>query len=380
MSTSLETSLIAALLMCSTQALFAQGEPVAAGVPQVEQVAVKQSPQAAKKPDDKDKDVEKDKKRNSRVPEISGFAQFTFKQRFDANGDGTTEPSLFRMQRVRVRVEGYVLPWVSYQVEIDPRAPEVGGVLRDAYIDVHVIPHHRLRLGQQKTQFGYENLESSSRLYTVTRSELSENPARGVTLRDIGVGVVGRVPLGGGWRFEDGVTVVNGSGMNVQVDDTKRKNFWGRAGMRYREKDGPFELRFGASGATGDEFVPADPLDPLTFDYVFSFNRFGVDCEVDSKWLFAAAEFLKSSEKSTNPAHPTDQQGWYVLLAGKTKREIGPVLRYDVLDTAAFKRWTIGGYWRNPDDPFRVMMTYEKFEDDAGKHDDRLFLWSQVRF
>jgi hypothetical protein len=285
------------------------------------------------------------------------------------------------MQRVRVAVEGYVLDWVSYQVEIDPRAPAINGVMRDAYIDLHVIPRHRLRLGQQKVPWGYENLESSSRLYTVTRSELAEGPGRGFNLRDIGIGVIGRWPLGGGWRLEDHVTVVNGSGMNVQVDETKTKNVWGRVGVRYRDKDSGLEVRAGVSGAIGDQFEPADPLDPSTMDYVFDFARVGVDVEVDSKWVFGAAEFATSSESGPAAAdHPDAQLGWSVMVVGKTPWDLGPVLRYDTLDTEEWTRWTIGGYWGGPDEPFRVLAHYEIFEDENGAHDHRLLLWSQARF
>src|SRR6185295_11507812 len=109
-------------------------------------------------------------------------------------------------------------------VELDPRAPEINGVLRDAFLRFTFIRGHQLRVGQQKTQFGYENRESSSELYAVNRTELSETLSRGVTLRDIGVGLIGHLNLGRGWRLEDAITVVNGAGFNVQADDTRGKN------------------------------------------------------------------------------------------------------------------------------------------------------------
>ncbi len=104
------------------------------------------------------------------------------------------------MQRVRLGVRGDLYKWLSYEVEVDPRAPEVKGLLRDAYLAFKFIPRHQLRFGQQKTQFGYENRESSSDLFAVNRTELSDALSRGVNLRDIGVGVIGNVRLGKGWR------------------------------------------------------------------------------------------------------------------------------------------------------------------------------------
>ena len=166
--------------------------------------------------------------------EFGGFMQMYYRVRRDANGDGVVEPSLFRVQRVRLQAKGRLNTRVAYEVEIDPRAPEVAGLLRDAIVTLSYIPRHNIRIGQMKTTFGYENPTSSSRLFTVNRTELSESIGRGVNLRDIGVGIDGFVRLAKGWRLEDAITVVNGAGLNVQADDTPRKNVWGRLGLRYR--------------------------------------------------------------------------------------------------------------------------------------------------
>ena len=79
-------------------------------------------------------------------------------------------------------------------------------------------------------------------------------------------------------------------------------------------------------------------------------------------------------------AAEADYLGYSFLLAGKTPWDVGPVARFDVMDLEAFKRWTFGGYWGGPKEAVRAMVTYEMFEDEAGTHDHRVFLWSQVRF
>ena len=120
------------------------------------------------------------KKKKKEKVEVSGILQTHFLQRLDANNDGKVRASRFRVQRARISFKGKVNRHVSYDVMIDPRSPDISGVLRDAFFDVReVIPRHRLRIGQQKTQFGYENGRSSSRLYTVNRAEVSDNVARG---------------------------------------------------------------------------------------------------------------------------------------------------------------------------------------------------------
>jgi Phosphate-selective porin O and P len=124
---------------------------------------------------------------------ITGFMQMFFRYGFHTGEDPAVDPSNFRVQRVRIALDGKISPSLTYKISFDPRAPEIGGVLRDAYVDVkNVIPYHRIRAGQQKTIFGYENDESSTRLFAVNRAEISDNLGRGISLRDLGVSLIGR--------------------------------------------------------------------------------------------------------------------------------------------------------------------------------------------
>ena len=146
----------------------------------------------------------KTKEANKRL-RVSGFIQILYRHTFFTSTDGAVDAPDFRVQRARLAVDGELQPWLSYSVSIDPRAPDITGVLRDAYFTIKkVIPHHRIRIGQQKTQFGYENNVSSTKLWAVNRAELSDNLSRGVTLRDIGIGLVGGWPISPGLKLEDG--------------------------------------------------------------------------------------------------------------------------------------------------------------------------------
>ena len=204
-----------------------------------------------------------------------------------------------------------------------------------------MIPRHEIRVGQQKTQFGYENLESSKRLYAVNRTEVSDNLSRGPTLRDIGVGLVGNIKLGNGFRIEDGATVVNGAGMNVQADDTSRKSFWGRLGVRYKNDDlGDLEVRLGGSGGIGDFKELEDPaLD--TDDFRLSFKSIGSDLEVDQEWFFVSTEVVAGWTDDVTKDEQDQVTGYYVNLVGKTPWHLGPITRYDMLGDE-FRRWTFG--------------------------------------
>lgn len=65
-------------------------------------------------------------------------------------------------------------------------------------------------------------------------------------------------------------------------------------------------------------------------------------------------------------------------LIGKTPWEVGPVVRYDAFDGEEFRRLTTGVWWGAPKNKYRMIGQYEIFEAEAGRHDDRFLLQSQV--
>ena len=70
---------------------------------------------------------------------------------------------------------------------------------------------------------------------------------------------------------------------------------------------------------------------------------------------------------------------YYVLVAGKTPWDVGPVLHYDDFNSEVH-RWTMGAYYGLPRETFRAMITFEVVTEAGKRHDDRLLVWSQVRF
>ena len=310
------------------------------------------------------------------TPELSGYIQVYYKARIEQDGDHKTDPGVFRFGRVKVQVSGAVMRHLTYVVEIDPRSPQLAGVIRDCYIAWEFLHDQSLRVGQMKTPFGWENRTSSADLYTVNRTEVGERFGRGLTLRDLGVGLFGHVPLGNGFRIEDEVTLTNGAGLAVQEDDDSRKNIFGRLGVRWKTK--PVTLSLGVSGATGTMNEPAEvgppPVDGVSFD----FKRMGADLEADTQYAFAVFEYAIGREKASDPEEGGNLHAYYMLVAGKTPWDVGPVLRYDDFD-AVYRRWTMGVYYGLPREVFRAMATYEVVHE-GGRHDDRVLLWTQVRF
>ena len=327
-------------------------------------------------------DTGKDEKKGGKSKvKVLGFIQFNFLEHIDSNGDNKVLPDRFRIQRARVTFKGKINKHISYEMDIDPRAPEITGIMRDAYISMDYIPYHDLRLGQQKTQFGYENNVSSSRLYFVNRTDVSDNLSRGINLRDTGIGLIGKVPLSDNYRFEDAVTIVNGAGMNLQYDNTKKKNIWGRVGIRYKNDD--VMWRVGISGAYGD--MPDEGEDEIDTadDYILDFKRVGTDVEIEHKRFTMAAEYIAGWDDE--PEEVADIAGYYLILTGKTRWDAGPLLRYESVDDGEFSRWIIGAYYGMPKARFRVLANYEfrHVEEDPefpNGEDNRFYLWCQTRF
>ncbi len=111
------------------------------------------------------------------------------------------------------------------------------------------------------------------------------------------------------------------------------------------------------------------------------FKRVGADAEIDLPWAFLSAEYVWGEDEAEGET--IKPKGYYVNLVGRTPWNLGPIVRYDVLEIPDedFRRWTFGAYYGLAEDAVRVMVNYEYrgVKDDV-RGDDKLFLWTQVRF
>ena len=312
---------------------------------------------------------------------FSGVLQVHFQHEFNTNGDSIRDPDGFRILRARLIANGNLNKYVSYQLMIDPRAPEQGGILRDAYIEFHIIKNQNIRVGQQKTQFGWENRQSITALYVVNRAEMSDNVSRGENLRDIGLGLLGHIPLNKNIRFENAVTFTNGTRSNVRgpFDFNSKKALWGRIGLRYKKNN--LDARIGSSfGIGGIRYLGDDLVDPAD-DIYANFNRLGVDAEVEHKLFFLAGEYGFGTDKVKDTLF-AEPFGYSALLAVKTKWKVGPLIRYDAFEDE-FKRLTFGIFYGLPKDSYRIIVNYEyrgQYADVPNGHDDRLYIQMQIVF
>lgn len=325
-------------------------------------------------------DTTKNKKEKNKL-EISGVLQVHYMTELNTNGDTIRDPGGFRILRARLIASGDLNKYISYQVMIDPRAPEQGGVLRDAYMEFHLIKNQSIRLGQQKTQFGWENRQSITELYTVNRAEMSDGASRGENLRDIGIGLLGHIKFNQQWRIENAITLTNGTKMNITgpYDFNTKKALWGRVGVRYKNDDLTFRLG-GSFGFGGLRYLGDDIVDPAD-DVYADFNRVGTDAEIDHKYFFLAGEYAIGEDIVSDSIYE-DPMGYQAILAIKTRWNSGPLVRYDVFQDE-WKVWTFGAYYGDPKDKFRLLFNYilrRNIIDIPKGHDDRIYLQAQIKF
>ena len=326
----------------------------------------------------------KDTTQNSSVKnkvKISGVLQVHFQHEFNTNGDSIRDPDGFRILRARLIAKGDINKNISYVLMIDPRAPEIGGILRDAYLEFHIIKNQNIRVGQQKTQFGWENRQSITELYVVNRAEMSDNVSRGENLRDIGLGLLGNIPINKKFRFENAITFTNGTRSNVTgpYDFNTKKALWGRIGIRYKTDNLDAHLG-GSFGTGGIRYLGNDLVDPAD-DIYTNFNRMGVDAELEHKLFFLVGEYANGTDKVADTLYG-EPVGYFALLALKTKWKTGPFIRYDSFEDE-FKRYTFGAYYGLPKDKFRILVNYEYrglYTDVPNGHDDRLYVQMQIVF
>lgn len=70
-------------------------------------------------------------------PKVYGYVQVqVVNLPVDTNGDNESDAGRARVQRARLSVEGVINEYISYELDIDPRPPEIDGFMRDAYFNL----------------------------------------------------------------------------------------------------------------------------------------------------------------------------------------------------------------------------------------------------
>ena len=164
------------------------------------------------------------------IPKVSGYVQGLYQ----LNEGEETHSNTFKMQRVRVSVDGNIGKKVTYKVQGDLVSSPV---LMDAYVKFSVCPQFSVQAGQFKLPF---TMETAMHPMDLEIFDYGESVKRLVGYSDVcGFGKSGRdigiMFSGDLFRMEDkdfsllnySIGIFNGSGPNV-IDIDKKKDVVGR--------------------------------------------------------------------------------------------------------------------------------------------------------
>ena len=256
---------------------------------------------------------------------------------------GTDETNKFLVRRGRIGLAGTFYKYFDFFVEADFGQGAAGGdistSLTDAYLDIHYWPELRLRAGQFKVPFSYEELFSDNNIDFIERS-VADNL---VPSRDVGAMLYGSL-FGGVVSYSTGI--FNGAGQS-KGETNDSKDLAGRLVLApFKQSDNTWlkNLQIAGDVAWGDEDSGQSLQGKTDGQFVF-FNR--VTTRGDRlRYSGEAAyyygpfalygEYIQTEEERKGlGAKGTDLpdlngRGWYVtatyLLTGETKVPGQPVV------------------------------------------------------
>jgi len=250
---------------------------------------------------------------------------------------GTDLTNNFLVRRGRVGLSGTFYKYFDFFVEAD--FGQGAAVLTDGYLDIHFWPELRLRAGQFKVPFSYEELFSDNHIDFVERS-VADNL---VPSRDLGAMLHGSL-FGGIVSYAGGI--FNGSGQNV-ADTNDSKDLAARLVVApFKQSDLPWlkNFQFGGDVTWGDEDSGQSLRGRTDGQFVF-FNRINTrgdrlrysgEASYYTGPFTLYGEYIQTQEERKGlgtggrDLPDLDGRGWYLtatyLLTGETKVPGQPVI------------------------------------------------------
>lgn len=280
-----------------------------------------------------------------RMPRISGYLQLGY----DWDDAGT---STFQVKRVRLTLDGDILPKLDYRVQVELAKPQIV----DAYLRYKPFDALNFQLGEYKIPFGIENTQYGplnaelidcpvvlQRLMGFSEQVLDETIRN--TGRDMGLQVYGSFWKKEGYSILDyNLGVFNGEGINT-ADRNKSKDLFAR--------------------------VMLHPIEGLTLSGSYYRGEFGPDCIRRNRYSAGAAYdrnlFSIRAEWIGGRTSELDSDGWYALVGWRATRTLMPVVRYELFREDTSRReshqqgYSAGLVW-HPVKSLRCQLNY-RYED-----------------
>ncbi len=307
----------------------------------------------------------------------------------------------FYLRRARINAQGTFAENFEFRADVDlaNNLAELNGnrgQLVDGYIGWTRFDFAHVRLGQVKSQFGFEEIGSDLRLPFVERSLASDRLTPG---RQIGVQLTGDVA---DHRFTYATGFFNGTGANTSANDNDQFLWTARVAgtpwqgtllgqpARWSVGANLFRTHDAALGSPAEFGFDSTPGG--AFDNTFAGRRIGggLDTQLHLGPLELWLEYLRTRFEPSNaiPLRRFDADGGYLLATlFLLPKQLQAVLRYDLYDPSLdvadnrTRTWSIGANWFIKDDDLKLQFDYLLIDlDGAAAREKKILLRLQSLF
>jgi phosphate-selective porin OprO and OprP len=296
----------------------------------------------------------------------------------------------FYLRRARVNASGTFLEYVDFKIELElsgslGEASSLRAALTDGYVNYNRLDWANFKFGQFKTPFGYEQLSSDTKLYTIERSLPNDRLTQG---RQLGVQAWGNVL---DKRLSYAAGIFNGNGANNSGNDNDSFLFAERlSGVPWRgklcQKESNIELGLNgylsddkSVGGLGDFGFDSTPTTAGNDGIFAGYRRgAGADAQFHAGPFDLAAEYLWTRFEPQNrlPATAVEAQGWYLQGAYSIIPKLQAVVKFETLDLArnldgdSTDIWTFGLNYYLKGHDVKLQLNYLLY-DAPGQPDNR---------
>jgi phosphate-selective porin OprO and OprP len=288
----------------------------------------------------------------------------------------TTGDDRFYLRRARLNATGNFLEDFDFKLEMDlfgslSNSPtsissnNVRAQLTDGYINWNKLEYANVKGGQFKTPFGFEQLYSDPKMFTIERSLVNDRLTVG---RQLGAQINGDA-------FEKRISyatgLFNGNNVNNTFNDNDKFLYAGRfSGTIWDGHLHSWDTKFsaGINGfASEDRNLTGQSSDFPFTDLTFTGKRrgLGVDAQFQTGPLEVWFEYLRDRFEPEDqlPLARFDADGWYLQGVWSIQTKIQAVLKYEtfrpVIDAdLSTDIWTLGFNYLFKGDDLKFMVNY----------------------
>jgi phosphate-selective porin OprO/OprP len=310
------------------------------------------------------------------VLKIGGLLQFQSDVGDRGDSRFTTSDDRFYLRRARLNAVGNFLEDFDFKLEMDlfgtlsnnPDSISTNNVraqLTDGYINWNKFAYANVRGGQFKTPYGFEQIYSDPKLFTIERSLVNDRLTVG---RQLGAMINGDLFEK---RISYGAGLFNGNNVNNTFNDNGKFLYAGRfQGTIWQGQFQSWDAQFsaGINGfASEDNNLTGQSSDFQFTETTFTGKRrgFGVDTQLHAGPLDIWFEYLhdRFDPEDDQPFARFDADGWYLQNVFAVVPKIQAVLKYETFrpltkTDLSTDTWTLGFSYLFKGDDLKFLVNY----------------------